>query len=571
MADPTSQALKPRLCRGATVIETKDSIIVEGTPRRQRIRTSADGGSAGLFKLLDDHHDNESICTSLGLDPEDLRKSLGRLTACGVLEWTGPMTPSCAFPKRHVMDYYSRNISLSSEHGCAESLAVALASAAVILIGDVTFNALLSADLAEDGVVTVLSLSGPDELKAAINSEMIPAHARRIAVASDPAMSPNQLEEVVRHCGAENIPVLRYAWDTCGCEIGPVFLPGSTACIDCLRGGDDSLSRGYPEDGRVVSYLEHQSMTGLLAGLLSTDILALVGHAQQSRKWHELTRVDLKYNMLTYEVVPDTQCACGPGLAIPPDTRDISAYEWLQADRPGIPPWRRPAAEGPRRKTGSARKRRDLHTSPRRRLDDEPAAVGEAASEPTADESDQQAGGVQPLTSSSLGYLLSHVADARGWANWDGVAEERSPTQDPVPQECPPLTDLYVLMRADLLGLHEESFIYDDATHEAIAIRPDFVSIDQLIPETDASIALVMVGAFRRMRAEYGDLTPRLAYLDAGSALLNLIVAANRLGWKVSHVPSWNELVAEALNLDPSSQPITLIAGISIPGNEFRS
>jgi hypothetical protein len=548
MEDLTCPVLMPRLCRGVAIIEATDSIIIEGTPRRRRIRSAAEAGTAGLFKLLDGTHDSEAICTALGLDPEDLHKSLSRLSASGVLEWIGPTTASPDSPQRHVMDYYARNISLSPDHGCAESLAATLTDALVVLAGATTITALLSADLAEAGVGTIVAPSTSDELRAAI-SDMAPTHAPRLVVAADRAGSPDQFGDIVTLCGTKTVPVLRYSLGADGFEIGPVFLPGSTACVECFRRSDLPFA-GCLDGSRDIAQLEQQSMAGLLAGLVGVEILALVGRTQRPRKWHELTRVDCECTTQMYEVVPDTRCGCGTGITAEPDTRDIAAYEWLQTDRPGPPPWRWPTHEGPTRTAGTARRRRALYTAPRIRLEDGLGAAPET-----------------PLTSASLGYLLSHVASARGWANWDGVAAERFPAQDAEPPECPPLTDLYVLTRGDPLGLGENCFVYDDAGHEAIAMRSDPLSIDQLLPGVDASIALVMGGAFRRMVADFGDLAPRLAQLDAGSTLLNLIVAANALGWKVTHVSSWDASIAEALNLDLSSQPITLIAGISIPGN----
>jgi len=460
----------PRLCNGVAVIESADSLIVDGAPRRYQIRNSSDASLAVLMRLLDGQHDSESICACLGLERESLHKALTHLSDCGLLEWVASAPTSPTRLARHVMDYYSRNISLSHDHACAEDLAATLANASVMLVDDGPVSALLSADLTEAGVGFVASFSRPKELRAAVY-DAVPQHVPRLAVASDPAGSPGTLEEVVRLCGAADVPVLRYASGASGWEIGPVFLAGSTACVGCFRRRDGVPSSSYPDDGcgpaLIGSVLEQSSTAGFLAGLLGAEILALIGHTHEPRQWYKLTCIDPEYSMLSYVVVPDAQCAaCGNGLTAGSQAGYIAAYEWLQADRPGRPPWRWSQARGARRQTG--RPRSHLPTAPRYRLKDDLPSAGRAAIGRAVDEGD----GVQPLTAASLGYLLSRVAGARGWAGWDDIAEGRLPELMAVQQENLPLTDLYVLTRADLCNLRERAFTYDDMRHEAIAIRP---------------------------------------------------------------------------------------------------
>lgn len=543
---------RPSLLHGLAVVSAGDKLLIEGGPRRLRLTGSSDV-LLRLLPLLDGHHDRDSVCSAVGLLPAQLDQALHALDGCGLLE-AGGCASSQEGPPDHVSAYLSR---VGGGQIClnGHELAAALQLAGALVVAPENTRSQIMADLAENGVATVLGAEQAAGLRAAELQRVAAAEPGIAAVfdRSSAECADCEFTGLVDECWKYGVPVLRFACSGQGLEVGPVFLGGYTACVRCFQVGRASLQWTMDRGDAA-----RREVAQVLAGLVCTELLALLAQLTPPNGLRQLTRLVLPgYISEQYDVMPEPACGQCGRLEIHGNAgRDPEMYEWLMSDipaalGPGSPDC---ASELAQFSSGLQTGRSDVPSAPRIVLTvPQPLPVQGSADRDRENWS---------CTEHALGDLLARVAGQRPDA--DGAVSRR---QAPSGWNLGS-AELYLLTDGTMIDLPGTIFKYCDADHAITAVHADRVPLAQTLASTDLDprgleFALVLVAAMGRLRAQYDSVSLRLGHLDAGFAAAQLCVAAEDYGWHVSFASSWPSELARLLEVEPGVEIITAVAGIS--------
>jgi SagB-type dehydrogenase family enzyme len=126
----------------------------------------------------------------------------------------------------------------------------------------------------------------------------------------------------------------------------------------------------------------------------------------------------------------------------------------------------------------------------------------------------------------------------------------------------------YVITSRELAGLPGNCLRYDDLAHALVAIHPGIVRIDDALAGTDLApsgldAVVVLVAEAGRIAGKCGWSAYRLAHLDTGCAAAQFAAVAAGYGLGVSLASSWNDQLAQLLDLEPGGEFVTVVAGLS--------
>lgn len=546
----------PRVARSLEVIQAAGGIVIDGGPQRVRLRSARSSLLHRLVSLLDGEHSPESICRRLAITREQFDRVVGTLREEGVIE-PAPDDGARRPVPGHVAAYLARAVRPGEEYGCVEELLAALAEATVLLVAAPSWAWCIAADLTETGIGRVAVRESASEADLATVAD-----ARRAVIAAwDDPRDPAAFDIFITACAGMGVPVLRLTAGTDDAEIGPLFFDGHTPCTACFRAGRPPAAGGT---GTVCDGAE----ASLACSLAVAEILGITTGMAPALAPGRLLR--LAYSDLTtaaFCVSPDPKC---PSCGAPPDDSAalVQTYEYSTALRPASLAWSVPATPAQRKLAESLQLQRASYPwAPRQQLP--------AAGFPVTDERD-----LGPAA--RIGSLMRAVAGTRA-EQVAGFQSRWAPTGGNLAS-----AELFAITGRPIFDLPGSVFKYGDLEHAIIAVRRDdadagsdahsgsgtnSASLRDLLASTDLAgetpdLLLVMVAALGRLGEKYGEFCLRLAHLDAGCAALHLAIVAPELRLKGAFAASWTPAIAAALELDPGTELVTAVAGITIQGGD---
>lgn len=535
----TTAIRMPRLCRGLVLVPDGEALLVDGSLRRHRLTgKTATSLLPRVLPLLDGTRPAREIAEAAVLDDAMLERLLDVLDDCDLLEWPGRPAAAAPGDADHVTAYFSRAIGAVADASCTEELAVALDSAAALIIADGPVAAWVAEDLAESGVGHVDVRDSAQPLTTADLARLARSPRRLLVVYDDGGQA---LADAVALSQGFGIPVLRFSGGAGIAEIGPVFLGGWTACVACFRAGYAAASGGIP--GRPEP-------SGLAAALVTAEIMArLGGIGAPSQPWQMTRVIGSSWRTESFDQLPGNGCtACGHAASradAEADTAVALCYEWQHEFRPGVLMTSRIRARERVRKIAALQREREPFT---------PAPAWELDSGLTG----------RPAR---LAEILARTAGRRMPPEAGLPVDRWAPSGGNLGS-----VQLYVAAEHDLFGLPGTLFRYDDLGHRVLPVRADSIPPARLVTGTGLGphdVLVIFVASIGRIAVKYDEFALRLSQLDAGCAALQLAVAAAARGLVVSFTAGWSPDLAGLLELDPVAELVTAVAvldGASLDG-----
>jgi SagB-type dehydrogenase family enzyme len=530
--------------------DAQGGMLLEGGPSRQLLAGAASSTLLPrLLPCLDGSRSPAEVAAGLFLALPELEQAIRLLDRCGLIEWVPPDGPA-GFAANHVADYMSRTISVTDNCPSAEDYAVELASVTVLLAAPPVLASLIAADLAETGVGRVLPVTAGQPV-----AQHGPVTGRCVAAVFDDPAEAELLAAAVTAWQEHELPVLRFSAAPGRVEVGPAFCVTETACVPCFRRGQE---RGEAHtDGSC--WTAEAAEAELLASLVTSALLGMLAQQPPVPSPRRLVTTMIPAGVTEVrDVVPELECpSCSGG--IPPRdpvARDLLAYEWRMAKVPA--PFEPVSAPRPAERDwllALQRQREAFAASPRHRLRGGDAVPGLA---------DGSVGLAEPV----LAAILARTAGFRD------AADPRSRRWAPSGGNMASVA-AYLCTEADLFGLPGTIYRYDDLKHQVISTRADPVPLGRILSGTDlkpagTDIAIVLVGAAGRLSQKYGDFAWRLTHLDSGCAALQLSLVSASYGLPVTFASAWPAGLAELLELDPSREVVTAVAGLATAAGQSR-
>lgn len=549
----------PMLCRGLAIVPAEHGLLIEGGPCRLWLP----GASAAtllpeVLALLDGQHDTETICGELGLTAQKLDHVLGVLGECGLLEEAdavgGDTAPGPAAPA-HVAAYLSRNLSATGGYLSTGAALAALGESAVVLVGDCPALELIEADLRETGIGVVTR---------AVDGTLDAAHlagGRSLVVACDDGKPSGVLERTVAACAGTGLTVLRIAAGPGHADVGPAFRPGDTACPRCLRRGLAEAGWNGHDDGQDGQ--DSQAAWRLLAGLAAGAIIATLAQVGEPASARQLTRVWLAGHDTAHRLVtpyPDcADCGCGCASQDGAECTLACAYEWRFSLRLSEARWQARQSAAKDARIHEFQGLRPIFpaspSQPLPRHDGMPEVRGVLGAAPPAARRAVDAG--------LLAGILMRTAGGRLAGDPAGQGHRRAPISGNLAS-----VSAYVITSRELAGLPGNCLRYDDLAHALVAIRPGVVRMGDALAGTGLApggldAVVVLVAEAGRIAGRFGRSAYRRAHLDAGCAATQFAAVAAGYGLGVSLASSWDDQLAQLLDLEPGTEFVTVVAGLS--------
>lgn len=543
----------PLLCAGLVILPTADGLLVEGGPRRQVFNGAAAASVLPrLLPLLDGQHTLPQLAAMLDLPGGQVSQAVSLLDQCDLLE-EGPAGQPAAGPDAAAS--LSRHLNVTKVWRNSGALGAALADSTVLLIAPPRFAAQIRDDLHGAGIGHVGCRPRPEMAEPDVGS--VASASRGVVVVMDQPEDAGRAEALERACRADGVALLRCAVRGDRVEIGPLFFGDYTACYSCFRRGYDSQPGNRPGGQLDPPSSGLDPGPGqLAAGLVTAEILALLGQVTAIRSFRTLTVTSVPgLESDRFVVVPDAACPeCGLGDAAPDGSAELAdAYEWLiQGPPPELwPPTGFVAWPG----TEILQiQRPDFPASPARPLPP-PAPI------PTSGDV-RGAGPEGAIDEAIIAGILARTAgkrDPEGIRRWAPSGGNLASVEAYLVAEPSTFPDLPGSICR-----------YDDINHRLTAIRRNAVPLAECLAGTGLTtppvrLAIVLVGGVRRIGQKYDAFAYRLAHLDAGCAAAQLGAVCHGYGLAVSFADTWDDRLADVLELYPGGEIITAVAGLHQP------
>ncbi|MEU8823593.1 hypothetical protein [Streptomyces sp. NPDC048636] len=299
----------PRPGAGLSVTLIDQGLIVQGASRRYVFRGRA--AVSVLPRLL---HPEDDVLAGTGLSDGQLHRILGMLNARLLVE--PPAGPVSENVPDHLRPYSSRPRDAGGGYPGVAALLDTLADSAAGILGASEAGQRIADELRGSGVGQVHRAAralDPDQ------TELVRDAARRLVICVDGPHDPGHpheddlLADAVARCGQgefPQIPVVRLAASPGHLEVGPVFFPGYTGCVDCFRRGREAAGWGAPAPTAPVA--------DAMAALAGGEALAFLLRTTAMRAPRTVTRIPLDGGSSeSFLVAPESDCPdCPPRPAV---------------------------------------------------------------------------------------------------------------------------------------------------------------------------------------------------------------------------------------------------------------
>jgi SagB-type dehydrogenase family enzyme len=512
VTDPDVRPHRPRLRAGVAAVPVGDGIIFDGGPKRQHFggRTARDV-LPRLLSLLDGTHDEQALARHLDLPLTHVRQLLQALEQRDLLvhdELARLLGDGRV--DSEVIDYLCRSTQRGRYDLVAEiaTLRVAIATPDPVL-----------AVVATDLVATGAQMVAYPEALVGSGADVV------LAVDTD-----DTLRDVVDACARSSTPVVRCRFGPADAEVGPVFLTGNTACLDCLRRGQAQIDVTGPPEVDELTSTARTVLVDYAAAAVTNVVLSLrqVGIRRTPHLLRAMTYI-AGIEERRFLVTPFADCPmCGiPGQRCGEIGELVQAFEWQhQASTTSI------AAPTVVRAPLGRASTSDYATSPRRSL----------------------------RSTDRLDRLLSLTCGLRREA---GETRRWTPTGGDLGS-----VDLFLLRERDDGALPGNVFRLDATTDSLIAARADPVRLRSVLAGTGLDVerrltCVVFVGSHGRLASKYGTFGYRLTHLDAGCAVAQFELVARHLDYPVSLAAGWTSALPAALELDGRREFVCAVLAVS--------
>lgn len=558
-ADQVTEGSYVRMCVGLAVLAEADRVIVTGGLRRKLLGgPDACRVAADLIPLLNGQRTVAEVCAASGMAVAGAMQVIELLRSSGLVEYADCPFGNDSRLAAHAQAFYSRAVYATGQHRNSQVSLDALANSAVLILATGHVARALRADLRACGIGTVVTGGAADASATGTAVAGIAQRPHPLVVAVETPGSQDALTGAEATCRERDVTMLRAAQYGTAAELGPLFVPGRTACYGCFTNGHDEFFARQPRGRSIAGDAASPALDDVLAAMITAEVLAVLGHIRLPQSYRAVVVTSLTdYSDHRLTVIPRPDCpVCGE--AFPGEKADDAAaiYEWEMEAMPAS--LADPAAGG--------LERPEIHELATRRLS-LPARpsypLPSAALRDAPDEALPAVPAVGQFGSTELAWVLSrvagrrapgHPANLRRWAPSGGnLASVR----------------LYVTAAGRAFGPAAGCLaVYDDMEHRLTVVRAGPVPIIRLLEgtslaATEPTAALVFVADTARIAAKYGSFGYRLSHLDAGVAAAQLIAVTQELGLAVAFAPAWSPGLDELIEVLPGQEFITALALIT--------
>jgi len=498
---------RPRFVAELVAVPLEDGVLYVGGEQPQVLRgRSARPVLDRVVPLLDGTRTLAEIAAEVpGLAPEQVRDIVSLLRSRGLLEDGAPAPRTDRLAE--VGAFLGRFVDVSRVNADRDAALARLAATSVGVCGPAALVGRAAAALAASGVRDVRAAVDDAEVNLVISTGIEPRRART---------------------GTRTLLVRLGAAEA---QLGPMLVPGVTACPACLERVHPHPS-GAPDD-LLAAYWIGLAVTQLT---LAISRIVVSGHP---RGFQVVRQHGGEVERLGRVATPIPGCAdCGlDGPAVAPDD-------------PALVPWIYHAATAlPGREFVSPRAHQMHYAVGNLELaqEERPPLLGAplvALPAPAVDGAPPWVDSrvtARPVTVADVATLLGRVG---GYLERGGAPRRIAPTGGNLGS-----VDLWVVARA-VDGLARGVYHYDAPRHrlETVAAAVDDAALAAAL-RTDAvpDVAIVTTGALARCAQKYGAFTYRLVHLDSGVALAYAHAVAGALGVAAREIDALDEVGAAAL------------------------
>lgn len=513
--------LRPRVRRGLVFDFEEGQVAVEGGPKRQLLRgRAATDILPRLLELLDGHRDHEQLAEALQLPIPKVFKVLALLWTCGVIEEGPPETPLTSPVDPSLADFLSRISDSTGVNLRWEDAIGRLSAAKVEVFGE---------GPAAESVRRELGAS----LEVELGKGSLPRADTTFVLQVDSGEDFQQLTET---CWKQGLPLLRFRIMGRTALLGPLVVPGTTACLHCQT-TEDVLDQRTPA----------QEDIGLAAALMSRDLFAMLSRSTPTplpMRWRMLDMETLEQEQLSATTRPGCgMCSIADG---PMEERAPLAARFESSI--AFPPkeFADPKAHQAHYKPSNIALQLTEKAWPSAPTVELPVPVPERLAKNVTEHTNGQLPS-EPVSADDLALLLlimvgpQHVAPNHLW-RWTASGGNIGSAV------------AYLVVR-DVTGITPGIYGYVSSGNRLARLS----SVPDAIPGT-APLSVVLTGDFTTVARKYSTFALRIVLLDSGCVQAAAKQTALALGISFALQPRWDDMaVARALNIDPDTEPVTAV------------
>lgn len=549
MTDPQLRLpLQPRVVDGVAVVRLPGSrIVFEGASERQVLKGKSTALVEQLLPLLDGTRTVGELAAAVQAPDRSVAAVIAALYTCGVVEDSAEdqsAPPGEDGVGEEVRLFLARSLDSTRVNRTTAQAVARLAGCRAGVVGSGLVPEKMRALLQASGVGTV-SDAGPS----------MPLTDTTFVVAWANGLAHEELRDLDDKLAAEGIPWLLAGWSGKALWVGPGFDRRYTPCYECVErrsGGRTWASADEPGAPWVQT---------AVAGFIVTEVVhqvARVNRANAQRGMVKMTTDPWATEHFLTAPVPGCSrcCPAGPFADDLDDTAFVFERSVAFAPRDLLSPKDHQAHY----RLSNLALQRDFKWFPGQAsiplppLDDVPVLEGSAG-----------------IDLHGLATVLALMCGLRPGEGERASQGAKDPTQEKVHRWAPTggnLGSVQAYLQAPTGVLPEDGWYFYQARQHSLARLPDQEAAGagvESCPPDRAS--LVLTAAHLRVRHKYGDFAYRVVHLDAGAALAHAALAAERLGFELRLLETWDDAaLAGQLGLAVGDEPITAVAHIMMAG-----
>ncbi len=552
---------RPSLLPGLVFVPLPDGLLVEGAAERQVLRgRAASTLLPAILPLLDGSRTRTQVAQTLpDTPPEAVQATLAMLYTCGLLEDApapgDPGGPELTDAEAQSAAFLTRQIDTTRVNRNGAEITARLATAEVLILGDPDGAGRVVAELHSCGVTraaagATLNLAGtrPDLVVLVCAG----AHDTAAATRTDDA------------CADAGVPWLASTAHHTQCTIGPYLDRTHTACYRCAAAAHPPVSGPRPGPRRLAIW----------SALVAQEVVFLLGRVatpMSLRGSTEFTFADWSQTTTMVPRRPGCPYCDTARLPAPESVTLAHAYE----QSVGFPP----------RDLLNPKDHQHHYKAANLSLQREEKRYRSAVLRPlpAQDTSPGVSGGyletvMDPpgvdgcLDVAALALILVRTAGLRPHPAFGKPAGESPKIQRWSPTGGNLGSVQAYILTAGVAGLAVGAYHYQPMEHALATLRfpRQRRDVDDLIvraaggqlPAQPAGV-IVLTGAHARVSSKYADFAYRVLFLDAGAASAQLEAVAAGLGLRAAVANRWSDdVLLDALDLDPELEPITAVLGL---------
>lgn len=513
---------RPRLIPELLILPFgEDGLLFVGGEQTQVVRgRSARSLLPRLHPLLDGRRTLDDLQGDLpDVSPETVRHAVSLLYSRGLLEDGAPISAD-GVGLEDVHSFFGRFVDVTRCNAGREQAVSRLAGSCVLVAGPPDLTGPMARQLRETGIVQAVTVAedgtegGPDE------------DALVVAISVGHRAGNDTLDQLA---GGDGRPRFLVRLGAAEAQLGPLLIPGETACVRCLT-RVHSHPTGAPDPDLALYWIGLASLQVVLA-------LSKMASGTLRRGFSVIRLDEARFMTEEMRLVPRMPGCAGcriPGPSYEPDDPHLIAWVYHAATtiphRDALSPKDHQSHYSPANLDLASRRNFTLFSPVVVSL---PPPADPGCRVPWAEES--PASPVHSLGPERLAYLLARAA---GEIEDRGVRRRVAPTGGNLGS-----VDVWVVVRA-VEGLPRGVYHYEAHRHTLAFVREATEdSIDDALTTGSGhpEVVLVGTGALAKCAQKYQSFAYRLIYMDSGVALAYLHILAEALGLGLQEYPDFDD------------------------------